>query len=240
MAPSPLETFWPLTRAMVLVEAPVAAVAKACFDFHRTRYVHPSDKVTRYTLTEFGFTDLAAALGRLVPVASSGYATRLLVLPARGVTVVIQNNANVMAFDVIKRLKAKHYLIRCDGALSRELPTRRHWGLYLSRSGATINALLVGEEPPSGRALLPHEVKGKQQAAKVFGFKAPPAPFTDAHVLEALARLDLRIHDPDFFLTSSDSQAYELARAENPAHAGSKPVDLATARKRWLANGTLG
>lgn len=233
---SPLHEYWPLTRAMLIVDADASTVAKACFDFHRSRYIHPGDKLTKYTLSEFPCTSLSDVLQRLLPINIQG---KFLVLPAKNATVIIQNNAEAMAVDVINRLKVKSYLVRCDGQLSDKLPNKRHWGLYLCKKGSTINEFMAGVNPPEKRALAPHEIKGKISAAKVFGFAAVPQPFTDAHVLEAVYHLGYPIHDPQFYLTSPKTTGFEIARINNPAQPAMKEISLSEAKTQWLKKGTL-
>ena len=231
--------YWPLTRAMLIIEAETATVAKACYDFHRTRYIHPDDKLTTYVLSKFICADLSKALARLLPAEASAYPTKVLILPARNATVVIQNNAEAMDHQVIQRLKVKSYMVRCDGALSDSLPEKRDWALYLYRkSSPRCAAFLAGQNPPDRRALFPHEMKMKKRGARTFGFASPPEPFTDAHVLEALYRLGFPVHDPAFFLTSPSAVGFELSRIRNPKHPGN-PVSLVVAKQRWLAKGTL-
>lgn len=238
---SPLHKYWPLTRAMLIVEADAETVAKACYDFHRSRYIHPEDKVTKYTLSEFSCVNLSESLQRLLPISIAiNTNQKFLVLPTQKGSIIIQNSAKTMVVDVIKRLKVQSYIVRCDGQLADDLPIKRFWGLYSSKNGSTINAQISGENPPSSRIPFPHEIKQKKKASKFFGFDVVPELFTDTHVLEALQRLGHAIHDPEFYLSSSEAIGFEITRVQN---INTKPefeeIELLSAKNRWIKNGTL-
>ena len=228
--PTALSRFWPLTRAMALVEARPDDVAAACHKYLRTKRIHPRDKVSRYDVTELDVVGLAATLAHLLPVALT--ATKTVVLPAGDWSAILHNDAsgdpNLGAY-VSRALAARVYSIQCDGTLPSKTPKTRE---------ASFAAYLKGPRPRRMLAAKNGKVTIAVGKPEPFETEAAPKRLDDLGLLEMLAGAGLCVHDPAFFTISKTSRAWVVAWTPAPAIA---PVtmDLATARTKWLRAGRL-